>query len=324
MSEAAGQPDGGARDRWLGIEVRHLQALAAIAHEGSFREAADALGYVQSAISQQIAHLERLVGVRLIERARGNTPVTLTPAGELLLEHVEQILARYERAHEHLASLSEGLTGRLRIGMLQSVATRMLPQVLPRFAERCPGIDVVPSERTADTRLIDALRSGGLDLAFCELPLDDDELDHEELLADPLLVVAPAGSPLASGSGPVDPAELDDVPLIAFSHWRGQQRALDWLATLGVAPRVVFSSDHNATVQALVAADMGAAIAPFLAVDLSDPGTVARPLAGAPARTLAIAWLRSEEPAPAAAELRAVAREVAAELAGEIEAFGAW
>src|SRR5260370_7326656 len=80
-------------DHLLGVELRHLHALQAIAREGSFSRAAVALGYTQSAVSQQIAALERAVGERLIERPGGPRPVSLTEAGRLLLGHAEAILA---------------------------------------------------------------------------------------------------------------------------------------------------------------------------------------------------------------------------------------
>src|ERR671933_764191 len=80
-------------DRWAGLELRHLLALDAVAREGSFGRAAIALGYTQSAISQQIAALERIVGERLLERPGGQRPVTLTEAGELLLRHADAIVA---------------------------------------------------------------------------------------------------------------------------------------------------------------------------------------------------------------------------------------
>src|ERR671930_2454082 len=81
-------------DRWLGIELRHLTALEAVGREGSFGRAAKSLGYTQSAVSQQIAALERIVGSRLIERPGGPRRVSLTEAGELLLRHAEAIVAR--------------------------------------------------------------------------------------------------------------------------------------------------------------------------------------------------------------------------------------
>ena len=85
-------------DVWLGVEIRHLAALEAVSNEGSFGRAATKLGYTQSAISQQIATLERIVDVRLVERPGGPRPVSLTEAGQLLLRHTEGILARLQAA----------------------------------------------------------------------------------------------------------------------------------------------------------------------------------------------------------------------------------
>ena len=101
-----------ANDQWLGIELRHLAALEAVAREGSFRRAATSLGYVQSAISQQIAALERAVGQRLVERSRGGVRVELTEAGELVLQHADAILARLKAAQADVAALAAGQSRR--------------------------------------------------------------------------------------------------------------------------------------------------------------------------------------------------------------------
>src|SRR4029450_2559578 len=95
-------------DRWLGIELRHFLALEAVSREGSFGKAAGALGYTQSAVSQQIAALERIVGQRLVERPGGPKPVSLTEAGRLLLKHADAIAARAPPAQADLAALRHG------------------------------------------------------------------------------------------------------------------------------------------------------------------------------------------------------------------------
>src|SRR3954470_9835452 len=144
-------------DRWLGVELRHLAALQAVAQEGSFGRAAQRLGYTQSAISPQIAALERVVGERLIERPGGPRPVSLTEAGKLLLGHADAIVARMQAAHADLAALfegaagavaarmkpakadlaafSEGAAGTLRVGTYQSVSAKILPAVVSRFKD---------------------------------------------------------------------------------------------------------------------------------------------------------------------------------------------
>src|SRR5947209_11267534 len=93
-----------ATDSWLGLELRHLIALKAIAEEGTFGRAAASLGYTQSAVSQQIAMLERIVGQKLIDRPGGPRRVSLTEAGELLLRHAEAIAARLSAAQADLVA----------------------------------------------------------------------------------------------------------------------------------------------------------------------------------------------------------------------------
>lgn len=120
-------------DQWLGVELRHFAALDAVAQAGSFGRAAERLGYTQSAISQQIAALERIVGEKLIDRPGGPKPVSLTEAGSLLLRHAEAIVHRLEAARADMLALRAGETGALRVATYQSVGSRVLPAVMRRF-----------------------------------------------------------------------------------------------------------------------------------------------------------------------------------------------
>src|SRR5215212_6341538 len=105
---------------FLDIELRHLAALQAVSEEGSFGRAATRLGYTQSAISQQIATLERIVGERLVERPGGPRPISLTEAGRLLLRHASSIVARLQAAQADLQALRAGESGTIRVGTFQS------------------------------------------------------------------------------------------------------------------------------------------------------------------------------------------------------------
>src|SRR3954453_14386961 len=127
---------------WLGIDLRHLAALEAIARSRSFGAAARELGYTQSAVSQQIAQLEKLVGQRLVERPGGPRPVDLTEAGRLLLRHPDPLVAPLDAAQADMAALAEGSAGALRVGIYQSVGARILPALLRRFHEDFPRIEV--------------------------------------------------------------------------------------------------------------------------------------------------------------------------------------
>ena len=187
-------------DAWLGVELRHLAALEAVASEGNFGRAAERLGYTQSAVSQQIATLERIVGERLIDRPGGPRAVSLTEAGELLLRHAEAITARLDAARADMASLQAGETGTLRVATYQSVGARVLPGVMRRFLAEWPGIELGLSEPTTDPDLYAAIESGDLDLAFCSPPLPDGPFEALSLMSDPYVFAVPADHPLAQAA----------------------------------------------------------------------------------------------------------------------------
>src|SRR6187551_1477003 len=141
-------------DQWLGVEVRHFAALDAVAREGSFGRAADRLGYTQSAVSQQIATLEKIVGETLVERPGGPRAVSLTEAGALLLRHAEAIVSRLHAAQADMAALALGHGGRLRVGTFQSVGARVLPAVMRRFSAEWPEVRVDLTESPSDEELL--------------------------------------------------------------------------------------------------------------------------------------------------------------------------
>src|SRR2546423_8782043 len=115
------------RNHWLGVELRHLAALEAVVRTRSFGAAARELGYTQSAVSQQIAQLERIVGQRLFHRPGGPRRVEPTEAGLLLLGHADAIVARLDAARADMAALAEGSAGTLPRGLYHDVVARLLP-----------------------------------------------------------------------------------------------------------------------------------------------------------------------------------------------------
>src|SRR4029077_13316421 len=168
-------------DSWLGLELRHLIALKAIAEHGTFGRAAKELGYTQSAISQQIATLERIVGQRLIDRPGGPRPVSRTEAGELLLRHADAIAARLQAAQADLVALDAGDAGPLRIGTYQSVGARVLPELLREFSADWPKVEITLQESADDRDLLALVERGDLDLSFVVLPLDPGPFASVEL-----------------------------------------------------------------------------------------------------------------------------------------------
>jgi DNA-binding transcriptional LysR family regulator len=306
-------------DRWLGVELRHLAALEAVARERSFGRAADALGYTQSAVSQQIAMLERLVGERLVERPGGPRSVSLTEAGELMLRHAQAIVARLEAARADMAALAQGQAGALGVGTFQSVGARVLPELLRLFLQDWPRVEIRLSESANDDELLGLVERGALDLTFAMLPLGEGPFDSVPLLHDPYVLVVPAESAVASRES-ASLADVGDLPLIGNRACRSTGLAESELRIRGVDPVVAFRSDDNGTVQGLVAAGFGAALVPLLAVDQHDDRVGILALEPEiPERRIALAWHRDRHRSPAARAFVDAAIRLCAELQPHLE-----
>jgi DNA-binding transcriptional LysR family regulator len=303
-------------DHWLGVELRHLAALQAIAQEGSFRRAAERLGYTQSAVSQQIASLERLVGERLIDRPGGPRAVSLTGAGELLLRHADAILARVQAARADLEALAVGEGGTLRVGTYQSVSRRILPRLLRDFTAAWPKLELRLNEAANDTTLLPMIERGELDLSFTMLPLPPGPFESVEVLRDPYLLVVPADSPIAASGRRPELAEIADLPLIGFRECRSRVMVETHLHEVELEPEFVFRSDDNGTIQALVAAGMGSALVPRLTVEESDDRVRTFLVEEVPPRLIALAWHRDRYRSAAARAFIEATVAACRELAG--------
>jgi DNA-binding transcriptional LysR family regulator len=272
------------------VELRHFTALEAVGRTHSFAAAARELGYTQSAVSQQIARLERAVGQRLVVRPGGPRPVSLTEAGELLRRHADAIVAQLDAAQADMAALAEGAAGPLRVGILQSVGARLLPRLLRRFRERWPRVEVRVQEEIAPRELLHLLEHGELDLTFADLPLPDGPFAWNEILRDPYVLLVPAGDPLAERDAAPPLRELSGLPLVTWRQLGEPETSLR-----GRVPdlNVVFRSDDNGTVVGLVAEGLGYAVVPQLVVNPRNPAYVALPFGNRiPPRHLAIVWHR--------------------------------
>jgi DNA-binding transcriptional LysR family regulator len=252
---------------WQRIQLRHLTALHAVAAAGSFRRAAERLGYGLSTLSEQIATLERLVGQELILRPGGRRAISITPAGASLLGHADEIAARFAAARADLEALRLKRP-LLRLGIYQSVAVRLLPGILARIAADRPDIAIEVIERADDGELLELLAAGDIDAAFAALPVGRGPFDTIELLHDAYVLLVAADSPLAKRAT-IAAEELGEVSLIDYRQLRpihhGRQRL-----PRGVRPRVVARSDDNLTFHALVAAGIGVAVLPRMSVDPRD------------------------------------------------------
>src|SRR3954470_10690215 len=180
------------------LDVRRMRVLREVAAQGSFSAAAEALSFTQSAVSQQIAALERESGAKLVERgARG---IRLTPAGQALVSHADAILARLDDAEQELAAIA-GLKGvSLPTAGVQSAAATLVPRALAEFHRRHPDVDL--SATTAELpQAHELLRSGEIDVAivmdFDSQPLLFSDLETEHLLDDAYHVALPSNHRLA-------------------------------------------------------------------------------------------------------------------------------
>jgi DNA-binding transcriptional LysR family regulator len=248
------------------LDVRRMRVLREVATQGSFSAAAEALSYTQSAVSQQIAALEREAGTKLVERsARG---IRLTDAGEALVRHTESVLANLAEAEAELEALAGVRGGRVRLASFPSAGSAIVPQAIANFRGRHPAVELRMIEAEPEESL-PQLRSGELEIALTYTPslLNNEGLagfDVEDLLEDPFYVVLPKGHPLA-GRPKVRLKDLASEPWIngtgacpcSFQVARACNNA-------GFDPHVAFESDDFATVQGLVAAGVGVALIPDL------------------------------------------------------------
>ncbi len=299
------------------LDVRRMKVLREVAARGSFSAAAESMSFTQSAVSQQIAALERETGTTLLER--GPRGVRLTDAGRALVSHTDAILARIDDAEEELAALAGLRGGRLRLASFQSGGATLLPRAVKAFHERHPAVELSMVEAEPDDAQA-RLRSGETDVAvvydFEPVPgtLDGDlELSH--LLDDPYDAVIAADHPLASHPR-LRLADLADDPWIASTDRCGC-RVITERATedAGFEARVAFEADETMAAQAFVAAGVGVTIFPRLALSPLHPGVVTRSLGHeAPVRRIWAARLAEGYRSPASEAMVQILLDVADEF----------
>lgn len=293
------------------LEFRHLVALDAVASEGTFGRAASRLGYTQSAISQQIASLERIAGEPVFDRPGGPRPVELTPFGEQLLAHGRRLLMQLDGIDNELERFRHGDVGRLTVGTFQSISATLLPRVVGRIRQEHPDLELTVFESDHDDELEQRLASGELDISFLvgDVP---DGFHSAHLLNDPFVLVARPGQ---FPSGPVALAALAGEPMIGQHENSCQLLNEAGLRSAGIDPSYVFRTNDNGTVAAMVRAGMGIAVLPLLCVEPDDPRTALHQLTPAiPARHISAAWRKDRTISPAAQRFIDLAVEVGAEL----------
>lgn len=293
------------------LDLHRGRILREVARLGSMTAAARSLSYTQPAVSHHIARLEAEAGTPLVIRhGRG---VRLTEAGRILVEHVEDVLARMDDAQEQIAAIAGLRAGRVRVAVFPTAAGGLLPDALARLRERAPGVSVTLVDAEPPEAL-SLLRAGDTDVAVvfrhAHTPPDVDARFREVVLGeDPLRLLVPAGHPLAEAERP----RLQDL---AGETWAsGCARCRDHLrwacAQAGFTPDIAFATEDHVAIQRLVARGLAVTTLPALALSLhTEPGVAVPDVPAVGSRTISAVVAAGPRPPAVAAlldELAAVA-----------------
>ncbi|MFE0026894.1 LysR family transcriptional regulator [Amycolatopsis sp. NPDC059021] len=300
------------------MDTAWLEVFREVAQRGSFTAAAKAMGYTQSAISRQVSSLESAVDAPLFDRLpRG---VRLTAEGHVLLGHAEAVLDRLGTARSDLTALRDLAGGRLRIGAFPTADASLVPRAIAAFQHAHAKVTLSLVESLTPGQLAQ-LHSGDIDLAVVSTapsrPLDTAGLDLHHLLDDTMFVALPPAHPLV-GRGVVRLAQLAEERWVA-----GRGRVDDALITAGTLagfrPRIELRAAEWIAKQGLVAAGLGIALVPSLAVDATRPDIALAPLHrdDLPARAVYAATLSGLTKPPAVTAFLEFLDAAAAELADE-------
>jgi DNA-binding transcriptional LysR family regulator len=299
------------------LNLVRLSILREVVQRGSFSAAAEALDYTQSAVSQAVARLEAETGAPLLVRDRRG--VRATAAGATLLTHAETILAQVQAAEDDVAAVLGVRGGRLRIASFPSAGSTLIPQAVAAFRALHPDVELSLGEGEPED-ITPRLKAGEFDLALLfEFPGEAQMfkgLATTPLIHDPMWVALPVEHQLARkhNLALIDLREQDWVQTSARSACA--RHVVSVCREAGFEPRVSFESDDYDTVQGLVAAGVGVALIPRLALSHRQPGLIVRRLDPEnPVRRVFAATPKAPGVAPAAREMLQILSRRAREFA---------
>jgi DNA-binding transcriptional LysR family regulator len=280
------------------MDLRHLRYFVAVAEERHFGRAAERLHMAQPPLSQQIRQLESELGVELLRRTTRR--VELTEAGRAYLDRARAILAEVDAAAHLARRVASGSVGHLTIGCVGSATYSLLPALSRTLSTELPGVDFFFRGEMLVPDLVEALRSGTIDVALLRPPIADRSLAVHTLRRDRLVVAVPVDHPLARRSR-LRTADLAEVELIVHSADRRSVMydvVLRVLRDAGVEPRIRHEVGETSTLLTLVAGGLGVAIVPEPVTALALDGIVYLPLIGTDARVELAAAHRAERDEP--------------------------
>lgn len=289
----------------INITLKQLRYFEALARHGHFGKAAEACAISQPALSMQIKELEDVLGAALIER--GPRQVRLTHFGEVAVERARKMLRAAEELGDLARASRDRLVGRLRIGVIPTIAPYLLPKVIGALSAQHPELDMHVRE-TVTPKLIRELQDGQLDTAIVALPVSEASLTEIPLFQETFMLVRPAGD----ANAPMPSADtLREMRLLLLEEGHCfRDQALSFCHLPSGPPREVLDASSLSTLVQMVGAGMGVTLIPEMAVDVetrSAPVAVARFQGPEPTRTVGMVWRRSS---PLAGQLGEIAEIV--------------
>ncbi|WP_223693694.1 LysR family transcriptional regulator [Leifsonia poae] len=281
-------------------EIAYFRELAA---DGQITHTAEALDISPAMLSKSLGRLEAEVGVQLFDRHKNR--LELNGFGEILLAHVVRALTELDTAQARIDALRDPTAGVVSIAYVSSFGSWLIPRIVSDYRQIFPQIRFAFDGGTADA-VLDALRSGSVDLAFLSPEPHERDIDWRPLTSERLALGVPAEHPLA-GRAQLTALEVEDETFVAMTRDSGLRQIADaYFSTRGVVPRVVMEVTELATLRGLVRAGVGVALLPDSA---GGEGMALVPLKDEPVRTIGLATNRARSQSAAAAQFARFVQE---------------
>lgn len=275
----------------IGLTLKHMRYFEALASHGHFGRAAAACAISQPALSLQIKELEGLLGGPLVERAARE--IRLTALGEDFLVRARDILVRVEDLEGLRRSSAGPFSGRLRIGVIPTVAPYLLPSIIISLSARFPDLEPEPREAVTQSLIEDILASR-LDVAVVALPVSEPALREFALFEEDFLLVRPASQ---RGEPVPRPEHMQAMRLLLLEEGHCfRDQALAFCAVSGARPRHIMEGSSLSTLVQLVGAGIGVTLIPEMALAFETRTadvSIARFAGVAPARTVGMIWRKT-------------------------------
>ncbi|MEM7506976.1 MAG: hydrogen peroxide-inducible genes activator [Pseudomonadota bacterium] len=293
----------------IGLTLRHMRYFAALASYRHFGRAAEACAISQPALSLQIKELEAMLGGRLVERTAKQ--LHLTTLGEDLLARVQEIIVRVDDLEELVRSSKDALSGRLRLGIIPTVAPYLLPQIIKALGARFPDLELQPRE-TITQSLVENLLGSRLDVAIVALPISEPSLREFALFDEDFYLVRPSSD---AGKPAPSPTKLQAMRLLLLEEGHCfRDQALSFCDSIGSKPRHIIEGSSLSTLVQMVGAGIGATLIPHMALPFetrsADVSVVKLPPPG-PSRTIGMIWRKASPLGEQLMTVGAIIRKVA-------------